>query len=387
AAALCISCALIASSLCAQNTSSTQPSGAHNDSDRARDGKPNLTPEQLEQLKQRAADAKREPVNIDIVRDVVYATVPISSSDLDNSKQSGAIDSNKPQTMELLMDCASPKNSENKKLPAVIFIHGGGWTEGSRSAGELHIRALANAGYFACTIDYRLAKDGIYPAAVYDCKAAVRFLRAHADDLGIDPNRIGAMGYSAGAHLAALLGTTANEKDLEGNVGEAGAKSDIACVVDISGPTDLVKLGSTRGGARALGVWFGGSMQEKAAEVKQASPIDHIDAHDAPFLIIHGTDDNLVPLEQAQMMRDALKKAGVEVEYLEIEGEGHGVTDPRAMQAAAKFLDAHLGGHLEQTLDEFQALLRDRGGRGELGRNRKKRNDSESAPKKPNDDG
>ena len=119
---------------------------------------------------------------IEVMRDVVYAKV---------STDDGA-------AVSLTFDAAFPKPSEHERLPAVIFIHGGGYSHGSKSQGMPVITALAEGGYFAATINYRLADEAVFPAAVYDCKAAVRYLRAHADDLAIDPDRIGLFGHSVG---------------------------------------------------------------------------------------------------------------------------------------------------------------------------------------------
>lgn len=286
------------------------------------------------------------PETVEVVRDVVFATAP--------GKDDKKID--------LKMDCAYLKQSDGKPMPVIIYIHGGGWSGGSRNMGMPFTIAFAQGGYFACTIDYRLSGEAIFPAQVSDVKSAVRFIRANAEKLGIDPQRIGVWGHSAGGHLSAMLGVTGDVKDLEGDVGEKTGSSAVQAVVDVSGPTDLVRIAPLGNGGPMVSQFLGGSVREKEDVAKKASPVTYVDAKDAPFLIIQGGADNLVPTEQAEIMRDALKKANVEVEYLFVPEAGHGVLDRRAFAATAAFFDKHLGGHSVQALEELQQRLPNLGG-------------------------
>ncbi len=266
------------------------------------------------------------PDSIELVRDVVYSRAPSADG----------------QMIELKLDAASPKQSD-RKLPAVIFVHGGGFRGGSKDAGIPLVIAFAQGGYLAVTIDYRLAGAAGFPAAVHDCKAAVRFLRANAKELGIDPWRIGIVGPSAGGYLSALIGTSGNDGALEGDLEPSGVSSTVQCVVDISGPIDFTRF---EDGVRReyLTLWLGDDLQAYKRRAKEASPLTYIDDADPPFLLIHGTADKIVPLEQAQLFNAALIAAGVETEYLAVEGAGHALHQPELLVRIGEFFDRHLGG-------------------------------------------
>jgi acetyl esterase/lipase len=299
---------------------------------------------------QRAAGNVPVPENLELVRDVVFAT----ARDKDGLP------------IELKMDCAFLKQSDGKPMPVILYIHGGGWSGGDRAVGLPLSFPFAQGGYFACTIDYRLSGQATFPAQMHDVKAAVRFIRAHADKLAIDPDRIGVWGHSAGGHLSALLGTLGNDAgELEGEVGEKSGSSAVQAVVSVSGPFDLVLAAPSGDGGPMIRDLLGGTVVEKKDLARQASPVNHVDAKDAPLLIIQGGNDRLVPDEQAEVMRDALKKAGVEMEYLYIEDAGHGVPDRRAFFATAAFFDKHLGGQATQAMQSMARRLENaRGNRG-----------------------
>jgi acetyl esterase/lipase len=281
------------------------------------------------------------------VRDVVFSTAHDSDG----------------RPVELKMDCVFLKQSDGKPMPVVIYIHGGGWSGGDRAAGVPLSFPFAQGGYFACTVSYRLSGQATFPAQLHDVKAAVRFIRTNADRLGIDPDRIGVWGHSAGGHLSALLGTTGN---VDGPVAtlldgpeRSGAYSNSAvqAVVEISAPNDLVRAAPRGDGGPMIKALLGGAVQDRLDLAKQASPVNHVNAHDAPFLIVQGGRDQLVPDAQAEIMRDALKAAGVEVEYLHIEEAVHGVPDRRALIATAEFFDEHLGGNAAQAMTQAAQRL------------------------------
>lgn len=278
----------------------------------------------------------RIPDAIEIVRDVVYATATTSSG----------------ETIELKLDAAFLKQSDGKPMPAIVYIHGGGWKMGSKDMGLRPSIALALGGYFACTIQYRLTDQATYPAAVHDCKAAIRFLRANAKELGIDPERIGVWGHSAGGHLAALLGTSGNSNVLDGTVGapdlDPSTSAAVQCVVDISGPIDLT-MDANQG---MISQWLGGPVRENQDRARQASPLTYIDASDPPVLIIHGTEDRSVNIDRhSRAFEKALKDAGVSVELLEVNGGGHVINERRAYRRAAEFFDQHLGGNAATAIE------------------------------------
>ena len=269
---------------------------------------------------------------IEVVRDVVYG------------KAAGA----DGEPVPLKLDAAFPRRSDGKPLPALVYIHGGSYNHGSKRAGLPLITAMAEGGYFAVSIDYRLADVAPYPAAVHDCKTAVRFLYAHREELGIDPRRIGVMGHSAGGHLAALLATSANDPALEGDPPTPGDRPTVACVVVVSGPMDFLRYGPRS--QRVLRRWLGEDDDVFRRHALEASPLTYVDRRDPPALIVHGTRDRIVPIEHAELLREALSEAGVAVELVVVEGAGHDVRRPDVYGRIAVFFDDHLGGRAAEIL-------------------------------------
>jgi acetyl esterase/lipase len=249
----------------------------------------------------------------------------------------------------LKLDLVRPKDQGNKKLPVIVFIHGGGWQNGDKGPGLVRLGQLVATGkYVGASVGYRLSGEAIWPAQIHDCKAAIRFLRASADQYGIDPEKIGVWGVSAGGHLVSLLGTSGDVKELEGANGSPGYSSRVTCVVDFCGPADFLAFGKqnpsmNRPGAPVVSL-FGGPLAEKEAEARQASPVTHITRDDPPFLVVHGTADSTVPIAQADRFAAALEQAGVDVTYVKIEGGGHGIVGPEVSDRVARFFEKHLLG-------------------------------------------
>jgi acetyl esterase/lipase len=210
---------------------------------------------------------------------------------------------------KLHLDIAWPKNVK-EPLPCIVFIHGGGWAAGRRTVHTPQIQDTAKAGYVAATVTYRLAPKHLFPAQIEDVKCAVRFLRAKADEYHIDKSRIGAIGFSAGAHLSMMLGAMDKEDGLEGNGGHADQSSKVQAVVSYFGPTDLTRE-YPPASRNIVKNFIGGTLAEKADAYKRASPITYVNAGDAPMLLLQGSRDELVPHDQAVVMADALTKAGV----------------------------------------------------------------------------
>lgn len=248
------------------------------------------------------------------------------------------------------LDLYLPKNrSGNKPLPVVAFIHGGGWRNGDKASGRGQVAPFVSSGdYAGVSIGYRLSAEAQFPEQIYDCKAAIRWIRANAQKYGFDPERIGVFGRSAGAHLASLLGTSGGVKELEGTLGShAAVSSRVACVVNYFGPQNLATMSGPRrsGGAGAVAALLGGNSQQMAAAAKAASPITYISRDDPPSLHIHGTQDPTVPYGQATEMDAALKKAGVPSLLVEVTGGGHGFGPSTEIdQRVKKFFDMHLRG-------------------------------------------
>ena len=233
-------------------------------------------------------------------------------------------------------------------LPVVVFIHGGGWQNGDKAQGRAVVGRFAESGLCAAaSIGYRLSGEAMWPAQIHDCKAAIRWLRAHAGEYGLDPDRIAVIGQSAGGHLAALLGTSGDVAALEGTLGDhAGAGSRVACVIDCYGPTDLLALGPRHAGSGSSPArLLGGPIAENERAAREASPITYVSADDPPFLFIHGTDDPVVPFGQSELLAATLAKAGVEALLVPVTGGGHGnFQTPAVMERIRAFLLRHLRG-------------------------------------------
>ena len=225
---------------------------------------------------------------------------------------------------ELHVDVVMPSDAPAKPRPCVVWVHGGGWSKGTHKANQA--AGLAGKGYVAASVEYRLSGEAIYPAQIQDCKAAIRFLRAHAKDYGIDPNRIGVWGGSAGGHLVALMGTTGGVKELEGTEGNPKESSRVQAVCDYFGPTNLMASPKWIATPPQISALLGGSPKDKPELARLASPVKFVDPKDPPFLIVHGEEDRLVPIAQSEGLYEALKKAGVPVSFVRVKNAGHGFT-------------------------------------------------------------
>ncbi len=250
-----------------------------------------------------------------------------------------------PDGQHLQLNLARPKEAP-AALPAVVCIHGGGFRAGNRNRWDKFCEQLAQHGYAAATVSYRLAPKYPFPSALHDVKAAVRWLRANASRLGIDPARIGAMGDSAGATLAQCLGVTAGQREFEGDGGNAQMPSAVACVVSYYGASDFTRsYGKSVDAGEVLPLYLGGNLEQARHRHILASPLYWVTPQSAPMLLIHGTKDPYVALEQATWMRDRLVAADVEVELFELKDAGHGFKGEdaqRAERATIEFFDKHL---------------------------------------------
>jgi acetyl esterase/lipase len=241
------------------------------------------------------------------------------------------------------LDLYLPEKADGP-LPLIVYIHGGGWMAGSKEGARQFLPFVAR-GYALAGVNYRLSQHAKYPAQIEDCKTALRWLRAHAKEYHLDPNRFGAIGDSAGGHLVALLGTTGHVKELEGK-GNLDRSSRVQAVVDWYGPTDLTRIGPRHAGAdSAPAKLIGGPIADNKDKAEKANPIAYITKNAAPFLILHGTRDDLVPIQQSELLHEALKKAGVESTFERLEGAGHGGPQfhtPEVRKTIAAFFDKHL---------------------------------------------
>lgn len=275
------------------------------------------------------SDARAAAPKVD--RDVVYGTVG---------------------DLKLLADVYSPAEESKTPRPVVLMIHGGGWRGGSKTSGvEVTLgNALAGRGYVAISISYRLVRNGAdgklenqWPAAIDDCRQAVRWIRENAKKLNIDPTKIGAVGDSAGGHLVSLLGTTDAAKP-----GETSTR--VQAVVNIYGPGDLTQDWTKYEIAGNVAVQkMIDDFLKKGNKANQiaASPTLQVDEQSASFLILQGGKDPLVPPAQTETLHEALKKAGRTSEFVLYENDGHGFGPATALQALVKavtFFDRELKG-------------------------------------------
>ncbi|HEX3997383.1 MAG TPA: alpha/beta hydrolase [Pirellulales bacterium] len=255
------------------------------------------------------------------------------------------IEYSNPDNQHLQLNLATPKQAE-AKLPAVICIHGGGFRAGDRKDYNGLCKKLAARGYVAATVTYRLSPKFQFPGAVFDCKAAVRWMKANAEKYHIDPERIGVLGGSAGGHLAEFLGVTGDVPRFEGPRSPGDPSSRVACVVNYYGPSDFTKsYGKSVDAAVVLPMWLGGDLKQAYHQHVLASPLNWVTPDAAPSLLLHGTLDQYVAFEQAVWMRDRLKACDVEVKLVPLEGAKHGFGGKdaeRAEKEAFEFLDAHL---------------------------------------------
>ncbi len=249
---------------------------------------------------------------------------------------------------ELTMHILLPKEKSSLPMPAYVWIHGGGWQSGTKEGGIGQVAPLVRSGFVGATIEYRLTGEAPFPAQIEDCKCAIRYLRAHAEKYNIDVDHIAVGGSSAGGHLVALLGTSGGVKELEGSGGWPDQSSRVQAVVDLYGPTDFKTFVTTDGykdhnrdGSPESKLLGGGEVLDNPDGIKRLNPITYVDEDDPPFLILHGSKDPTVPLNQSEAMHDALTAAGVESTLHVIDGAGHGgreFASPEIRQMQVDFL-------------------------------------------------
>jgi len=246
--------------------------------------------------------------------------------------------------------------------PLIIWIHGGGWVGGSKENAQPLRQDWLARGYAVASINYRLSSHAVFPAQIEDCKAAIRWLRAHAAEYRIDPQRFGVWGSSAGGHLAALVGTSGDVKALDVGA-HLDQSSRVQAVCDYYGPTDLLAFVNRPGyekhasASSPESLLLGGTVQEKPELAKAANPISYISPDDPPFLIVHGDKDPVVPWQQSELLFNALKSAGRGVRFHTIEGAGHGpgFDGPEVQPMVREFFDRHLA--KEKTEVKTEAVI------------------------------
>jgi acetyl esterase/lipase len=275
-----------------------------------------------------AMQAPNQPVQgpLEVVRDVPYG---------------------KAGERVLSLDLVRLRDRPQDPSPVILFFHGGGWRSGNKERVDPAVLVLARQGFVCASVEYRLSGEARFPAQIHDAKAAVRHLRKNARTLGLDAGRIGAWGPSAGGHLAALLGTTGDVRELEGESGSAGVSSRIHAAASLFGPTDLTNLLAhrraidPRAGVDAEVGLLGGAPSDRPQLALWASPLHWVSKDDPPFLLVHGRNDRLVPPRQSEVLHEALTEAGVRSELVILPTAGHSVT-PDGRKALIAFFTKEL---------------------------------------------
>lgn len=248
------------------------------------------------------------------------------------------------QKLDLYLPKPGDGGTAKAGLPLIINVHGGAFKMGSK-ADDVPFEYLSR-GYAVASINYRLSQHAKFPAQIEDCKAAVRWLRAHAVEYHLDPNRFAAWGASAGGHLSAMLGTTGETREFD--VGpNLDQSSRVQAVVDYYGPTDFLQMDAHRppngmvhdGADSPESELVGGAIQDNKEKTARANPITYVTKNAPPFLICHGDEDPLVPFHQSQLLDAALRSAGVSVTFHRVVGGGHGgFRDPKVPELTEAFL-------------------------------------------------
>ena len=241
-----------------------------------------------------------------------------------------------PDGIDLHLDAYLP--SGDGPFPAVLVVHGGAWRTGSKGQLAFYARALAERGYAAFAINYRLAPKHRFPAQIEDCRSAVRWIRRNAQLYKVDPQRIGGIGYSAGGHLVALLGVTGAAAD------DPTEDTRLSAVCAGGAPCDFRNVAPKW---EMLSFWLGGPRSALPQLYEQASPAAQVSQTAPPMFFFHGDADLLVPAASPQAMVNRLQEAGVEASALILTGGGHlsAMWDRGALAKACEFLDWHLKAH------------------------------------------
>lgn len=250
--------------------------------------------------------------------------------------------------IELRLDLYQPDQGPAAGL--IVWVHGGAWRAGSRS--NVDLKGLTAFGWAIASVDYRLSTQARFPAQIHDIKAAIRYLRARSDALGIPADRIVIAGSSAGGHLAALVGVSNGHPDLEGTVGDHHkVSSDTQAIVSLYGGSNLTSIlrQSTPHGLSvrvpALDLFLGGQPDVVPDLAKLASPVFHVAAGDPPLLLMHGDQDPQMPINQSHELAGAYEAAGLPVRFKVLHGSAHGgpaFTTKESLQFIDRFLREHL---------------------------------------------
>ncbi|MFN5285211.1 MAG: alpha/beta hydrolase fold domain-containing protein [Planctomyces sp.] len=256
------------------------------------------------------------------------------------------------------LDLYLPEQPAAGPLPLIVHIHGGGWRGGSKFPCPFLV--LVNRGYAVASIEYRFSQKAVFPAQIQDCQAAIRWLRGHAGKYGLDAEKVGVIGGSAGGHLSALVGTAGGAKAFPQIGGFSDQPDDVQCVCDIFGPANFATVMQQAADDKNVrnifkfnsdsdpyALLIGGNLETDREKVAAVSPVHYITADDPPTLILHGTHDALVPYAQSVELAESLRAKGVPVWLQTLPGSGHGgaaFSKPSVMTLMGNFFDRHLRG-------------------------------------------
>lgn len=274
-----------------------------------------------------AAELPAAPLNVDIRKDILFAEV---------------------DGVELMLDLHLPEGVEDP--PLVMFIHGGAWKTGDRK--RFRIPWVVGSGYAVASIEYRMSHEAPFPAQIHDCKGALRWLRAHADEYGYNADKVVVAGTSAGGHLAALMGVSGGVAELEGTTaGHPERSSAVQGVIDYYGPTDFIMRSRHQPEKtdKRTGIVYqllGGPVGENKDLARLASPVTHVGDGDPPLLIVHGEDDPVVRPAQSERLFSLYQQKGLVAELHIVPGKKHGwrPPTPKERKKVLEFLKKHLGG-------------------------------------------
>lgn len=245
----------------------------------------------------------------------------------------------------LHLDLHRPKSADGP-LPVLLWIPVGGWRNSAREGAPSW---LTKYGFAVASPDCRVSSEALAPATIHDCKAAVRWVRANCEEYGLDPDRIGSAGASAGGHLSALLGASHGVEELEGDGGNAEQSSTVRASLDVCGPTDLMRMAVPELQERFEVLhevtvnFLGGPVAERSELGRLVSPLTYASASCPPMLIIHGEDDPTVPVEESIIFHEALRTAGADSTLEVLEGVGHACPWEQIEDTVASFFQRTLG--------------------------------------------
>jgi len=330
-----------------------------------------FTSENHPKLKQKL----RSNPELDLNKDGILTDAEYRKSKEDRRRQEGPRKITVPEGLDFIqninyagtgnpiqvLDITLPKKRSAEILPAIVYIHGGGWKGGDKGNSIRRLQPFIGEGeYVGFAINYRLSDEAKWPAQIHDCKAAIRWIKGHADKYGIDKDRIGVFGGSAGGHLVAMLALTSESGEFEGSVEKyTDENGSVACAIDGYGPAELLSMDARAGSmthndpGSPESRLIGGNIQDYKEKAINASPVSWVSDQCRPMLIYHGTADSKVIVEQSEVLHEKLIKAGAkDIYFIKIKGGPHGVRHETLTERMDLFFEKYLQGNESIVIDE-----------------------------------